>query len=68
MRLGPLCTLLWRIPDLVLQETGYYQGLTHSRLPEYGSRQVIQAGPDHSNRMIRLSRGRPVDMHQVAPT
>ena len=53
-------------PDLVLQETGDSQGTTHSRLAECGSRQAMQAGPYHLNRMVSSSRGLPVDMYQVA--
>ena len=35
---------------------------------ECGSRQAIQTGPDHSNRMVTPSRGFPSYMQQVAPT
>ena len=35
---------------------------------EHGSRQAIQARPDHSNRMVPPSRGFPNYMQQVAPT
>ena len=34
-------------PVLVLQESGDPQGLTHSRLPDCGSRQAIQTRSDH---------------------
>ena len=34
-------------PDLVLQETSTSQDLTHSRPAKFGSRQAIQARPDH---------------------
>ena len=54
-------------PDLVFQETGDSQSLTHSRLAECGSRQAIQARPDHPYRVVSLSRGLPVSMQQVAP-
>ena len=53
-------------PDLVLQETGNSQGPIYSRPAECGSRQAIQARPDHPKRVVSLSRGLPVDMHQVA--
>ena len=53
--------------DLVLQETGDPQGLTHSRPPEYGSRQTIQPRPDHLDRVVSPSRGLPADMQQVTP-
>ena len=39
-------------PDLVLQETGDPQGPTQSRLAECGSRQAIQARPDHPDRVV----------------
>ena len=55
-------------PDLVLQETGISQALTHSRPAECGSRQSIQVRPDHPNGMVTPSRGLPVNMHQVAQT
>ena len=53
--------------DLVYQETSNPQSPTHSRPAECGSRQAIQAGPDHSNRMASPSRGLPNNMQQVAP-
>ena len=52
--------------DLVHQETGYSQSLTHSRPSECGSRQAIQTRPDHSNRVVSPSRGLPNNMQQVA--
>ena len=51
--------------DLVFQETGYS---THSRPAECGSRQAIQASPDHSDRVVSPSRAFPIDMHQVEQT
>ena len=54
-------------PDLVLQELGDPQIQTHSGPAAYGSRQAIQARPDHPNQEVS-SRGFPVDMHQVAAT
>ena len=54
--------------DLVYQQTGYSQSLTHPGAPECGSRQAIQTGPDHSNRVVSPSRGIPGNMRQVAPT
>ena len=47
------------IPDLVLQKASYSQSLTHSRPAECGSRQTIQARPDHSNRIVSPPRGLP---------
>ena len=40
---------------------------THSRPAERGSRQAIQARPDHPNRVVSPSRGLPLNMQQVAP-
>ena len=65
MRSGPLCALLWRILTWCSREQ-VTQGLT--KPAECGSRQAIQARPDHPNRVVSPSRGIPVDMHQVAPT
>ena len=64
---GPsLCPTVENL-DLVFQETSDSQSLTHSRLAEYGSRQAIQARPDHPNRVVSPSSGLPIDMQQVAP-
>ena len=43
------------------------QSPTHSRPAECGSRQAIQARPDHSNRVVSPSRSFPSYMKQVAP-
>ena len=48
-------------PDLVLQETGYCQSLTHSRLAE--CRQT-----SYPDRVVSRYRCLSVDMQQVAPT
>ena len=40
---------------------------THSRPAESGSRQAIQARPDHSNRVVSPSRGLPLNLQQEAP-
>ena len=53
-------------PDLLCQKTGYFQSLTHSRLADCGSRQAIQARPDHSNRVVSPPRGLPSNMQKVA--
>ena len=55
-------------PDLVLQEMGNSQGLSHSRPTECGNRPAIQAGPDNSDIMVSPSRSFSVDLHQVTPT
>ena len=52
--------------DLVCQKTSNSQGPTHSRPAECGSRQTIQAWPDHPNGVISPSRGLPNNMQQVA--
>ena len=39
---------------------------THSRPADCGSRQAIQARPDHSNRVVSPSRGLPLNLQQVA--
>ena len=54
--------------DLVYQTSSNSKSLTHSGVAERGSRQAIQARPDHSNRMVPPSRGFPNYMQQVAPT
>ena len=55
-------------PDPVYQKPGYPQSPTHSRPSECGSRQAIQVGPDHPNRVVPPSRGISDNMQQVAPT
>ena len=54
--------------DLVYQTSSNSKSLTYPRAAECGSRQAIQTGPDHSNRMVPPSRGFPSYMQQVAPT
>ena len=44
------------------------QSPSHSRPAECGSRQAIQARPDHPDRVIPHSRSISNDMQQVAPT
>ena len=63
MRSGPLCALLWSILTW-FQKTSDSQ--PHSRPTECGSRQAIQARPDHSNGVVSTSRGLPINMQQVA--
>ena len=52
--------------DLVYQTSSNSKSPTYPRAAECGSRQVIQAGPDHSNRMVP-PRGFPSYMQQVVP-
>ena len=66
--IGPIVCHTVENPDLVLQEADDSQGLTHSMPTECGSRQAMQAWSDHPKRVVSLSRGLPVDMHQLAPT
>ena len=54
--------------DLVYQTSSNSKSPTYSRAAECGSRQGIQARPDHSNRIGPPSRGFPSYMQQVAPT
>ena len=64
---GPtLCPIMENL-DLVYQEPSNAQSPTHSRPAECGSRQAIQARPDHSNRVVSPSRNFPSYMQQVAP-
>ena len=49
MRSGPLCFTTVENLDLVYQETSDSQSPIHSRPAECGSRQAIQARPDHPN-------------------
>ena len=53
--------------DLVYQITSDSQSPTHSRPAERGSRQAIQARPDHPNGVVPPSRGLPNIRQQVAP-
>ena len=54
--------------DLVYQTSSNSKSPTYPRAAECGSRQAIQAGPDHSDGMVPPSRGFPSYMQQVAPT
>ena len=54
--------------DLVYQASSNSKSPTYPRAVECGSRQAIQTGPDHSNRMVPPSRGFSSYMQQVAPT
>ena len=53
--------------DLVHQKSSNSQSPTHSMPAECGSRQAIQASPDHPNRVVSPSGGFPGNMQQVAP-
>ena len=64
---GPtLCFTMGNL-DLVHQKSSNSQSLTHSRPAECGSRQAIQARPDHPNRMVSPSGDLPSNTQQVAP-
>ena len=63
---GPtLCPIVENL-DLVYQETSDSQGPTHPRSPKCSSRQTIQTGSDHTNRVVSPSRSFPNLMQQVA--
>ena len=65
--IGPtLCPIMENL-GLVHQDTSDAQNSTHSRPAECGSRQAIQARPDHSNRVVSPSRSFPGYLQQVAP-
>ena len=49
------------------QESSHPQSSTHPRPAECGSRQAIQAGPDHPDGVVPPSRGFSNNMQQVAP-
>ena len=53
--------------NLLYQEPSDSQSPSHPRPAECDSRQAIQAGPDHSNRVVPPSRGFPSHMQLVAP-
>ena len=54
--------------DLVYQTSSKSKSSTHSGPAERGSRQAVQARPDHSNILVPPSRGFPNYMQKVAPT
>ena len=64
---APLCLTLENT-DLVHQKSGNSQGPTYSRPSERDSRQAIQTGPNHSNRMVPQPRDFPSNMQPVAQT
>ena len=62
----PVCPTVEN-PVLVHQEAGDPQGTSHPRPAERDSRQAIQTGPDHSNRVVTSSRCVQSYMLPVAP-
>ena len=63
---GPtLCSKMENL-DLVHQKSSNSQSPTHSRPAEYGSRQALQARPDHPNGVVSPSGGIPSNMQLVA--
>ena len=52
---------------LVYRETSYSQSPTHSRPAERGTKQAIQARPDHSDKVVSPPRGFSNDLQQVVP-
>ena len=63
---GPLVCPTVENTDLVYQELRNSQSSSHRRPYKRDSRQAIQTGPDHSNRMSPQSRGLPSNMQPVA--
>ena len=53
--------------DLVLPATSNSQSSTHSRPLKCDSRQTVQAGSNHPDRVVPPSGSLPPDMHPVAP-
>ena len=51
----------------MFRKSGDSQSPTHSRSSECGSRQAIQARPDHANIVVSSPRGLPINLQQVAP-
>ena len=64
---APVCSTLEDL-DLVFPEASNSEGPTHPRPPQCDSGQTIQAGSDHTNRMVPPSRNLSEAMQQVAPT
>ena len=62
---GPSLCLTVDDPDLVHQESGNPQSSTYSRLSERDSRQIIQTGTNHSNRMVPQPGDLPSNMQPV---
>ena len=54
-------------PVLVHQAAGNPQDTSHPRPAEHDSRQTIQTGPDHSDRVVTSPRSFPSFMRSVAP-
>ena len=53
---------------VVHQPPGDHQGKAYPRSPERHSRQVVEAGSDHSNGVVSRDRHFPENMSAVAPT
>ena len=53
--------------DLVFPATSNSQSSTHSRPLKCDSRQTVQTGSDHPDRVVPPSRSLPIDMQPVAP-
>ena len=54
--------------DLVYQKSSYSESQAHPRPSKHDTRQTIQTGPNHSNRMVPQLRGFPGNMQPVAQT
>ena len=65
--IGPaVCPTLENL-DLVFPATSNSKSLTHPRPSKCDSRQTIQAGSDHTNRMVPPSGGFSTDLQPMAP-
>ena len=67
MKLGPLCALLMRILTWCL---GKQVTFKDGHIPDWlcGSRQAIQARPDHPDTVVSPPKGLPINVQQVAST
>ena len=63
---GPSVCTTMENTDLVHQKSSNPQGSTYPRSSECHSRQTIQTGPNHSNRMVPQPRGIQSNMQPVA--
>ena len=63
----PVCPIM-EDTDLVYQKSSNPQSSTYPRSSKCHSRQIIQTGSDHSNRMVPQSRGIQSNMQPVAQT
>ena len=67
MRSGPLCALLWRILTWCSHRQVTLKGPAYPGPPQCDSRQAIQTGSDHPNRMVPPTSSFSTTMHTMAP-